>query len=133
MRHAKVHAANAPRAAEGWMPYAKLHRPRAATYGSLQSKFQTPTVWVPGLYLAENPICLPSFPLVACRHSASLVGVVAVEDKHELVTADSTGMLKLWDLRTFRCIQTFTTEHVPGDMDDLRGMTSLVSQSGGEG
>ena len=40
-------------------------------------------------------------------HHASLTGVVAVEDTPEIITGDITGVLKLWDIRNFSCVQTF--------------------------
>ncbi|KAJ1457324.1 WD40-repeat-containing domain protein [Pelagophyceae sp. CCMP2097] len=59
-------------------------------------------------------------------HRASLVGCHAVEDRHELITADCGGILKLWDLRNFLCIDTFTTVHEPGDLDDLKGFQAFT-------
>lgn len=59
-------------------------------------------------------------------HAASMVGVVAVDDRPQVITADVTGVLKLWDLRNYRCVQTFSTEHTSGDVDDLHGMTCLL-------
>lgn len=49
----------------------------------------------------------------------ALVGCQTVEGTSELLTADTSGVFKLWDLRNFQCIQTFTSEHEPGDVDDL--------------
>lgn len=40
-------------------------------------------------------------------HIHSLVGVKCVPDSHQLVTADISGMFKIWDIRTFTCIQSF--------------------------
>ena len=51
----------------------------------------------------------------------ALVGCSTVEGTSELITADTTGLFKLWDLRNFQCIQTFTSEHESGDLDDLTG------------
>ena len=50
----------------------------------------------------------------------------AVEGTHELITADTTGVLKLWDLRTFGCVQTFQTEHTKGDLNDMTGFQALT-------
>jgi len=44
-----------------------------------------------------------------------------VEGTSELITADCNGIFKLWDLRNFQCIDTFTSDHEPGDVDDLTG------------
>ena len=38
-----------------------------------------------------------------------------------MITADTSGLFKLWDLRNFQCVQSFTSEHEPGDLDDLTG------------
>ncbi|CAM9156385.1 unnamed protein product, partial [Discosporangium mesarthrocarpum] len=43
-------------------------------------------------------------------HTASLVGCQAVENTPELITADSAGFIKVWDLRTFHCVQTLQPE-----------------------
>ena len=42
--------------------------------------------------------------------SAPLVGAETVPHKPHLVTADSEGWFKLWDLRTYKCLQTFTRD-----------------------
>ena len=62
-------------------------------------------------------------------HRSSLVGCQAVEGTSELLTADSSGMFKLWDLRNFSCIQTFTTEHEVGDLDDLTSCLSSFTHA----
>ena len=43
-----------------------------------------------------------------------------------MITADTTGVLKLWDLRTFGCVQTFQTEHTKGDLNDMTGFQALT-------
>ena len=40
-------------------------------------------------------------------HIHSLVGIKCIPDSHQLVTADISGMFKIWDIRTFTCIQSF--------------------------
>ncbi|OMJ84317.1 hypothetical protein SteCoe_14603 [Stentor coeruleus] len=40
-------------------------------------------------------------------HIHSLVGIKCVPDTHQLITADISGMFKVWDIRTFTCIQSF--------------------------
>jgi WD40 repeat protein len=40
-------------------------------------------------------------------HRSSLVGCCAIEGTPEVITGDSSGVFKLWDVRTFECIQTF--------------------------
>ena len=59
-------------------------------------------------------------------HSSSLVGCECVPNSHELVTADSSGVFKIWDLRNFMCTQTFTSEHEAGDLNDLNGLSSFA-------
>jgi WD40 repeat protein len=60
-------------------------------------------------------------------HTSSLVGCQCVENSNELVTADSSGMFKIWDLRNFMCCQTFTSEHDnEGDLNDLTGLSSFA-------
>ena len=59
-------------------------------------------------------------------HMSSLVGCHCVENSNELVTADSSGTFKIWDLRNFMCCQTFTSEHEQGDLNDLSGMSSFA-------
>ena len=53
-------------------------------------------------------------------HRSALVGCKAVEKTHELITADTQGYFKLWDLRTFQCVQTFSSQ---------RDKTSLLEDS----
>jgi WD40 repeat protein len=55
-------------------------------------------------------------------HSASLVNVHCVPDTPEVVTADINGYFKLWDLRNFQCVQTFSDDGRGG----LSGMTHFA-------
>lgn len=57
-------------------------------------------------------------------HRGTLVGCQTLDGTSELISADSDGMIKLWDLRTLKCVQTFTSEHKHGDVNDLRGVLS---------
>ncbi|CAM9908357.1 unnamed protein product, partial [Choristocarpus tenellus] len=59
-------------------------------------------------------------------HSSSLVGCQAVENSPELVTADSGGVIKVWDLRNFHCVQTIQAEV---DEDSSRNGTSNTSRT----
>jgi WD40 repeat protein len=43
-------------------------------------------------------------------HQHSLVNVCAVPNSPQVITADHKGMVKIWDIRTFQCIQTIYTE-----------------------
>lgn len=40
-------------------------------------------------------------------HSHPLVGVKCLPDTPQIITADISGMIKVWDVRTFLCMQTF--------------------------
>ena len=51
-------------------------------------------------------------------HHASLVGCQSIDNSPEVITADEDGVFKLWDVRTFQCVQTFfnsgsSTENEP--------------------
>jgi hypothetical protein len=41
-------------------------------------------------------------------HHSSLVGIEAIEGSPQIITADVQGVFKLWDMRTFECVQTFS-------------------------
>jgi WD40 repeat protein len=43
-------------------------------------------------------------------HHFPLVGCQAVKDTPEIITADSSGVMKLWDIRTFKCVQTISAD-----------------------
>lgn len=45
-------------------------------------------------------------------HNSPLVGVKCLPDTPQIITADISGMVKVWDVRTFLCMQTF---NVPAD------------------
>ncbi len=51
-------------------------------------------------------------------HHASLVGVQTVPDTPEVITADTSGTFKLWDVRNFQCIQTFSANLSGNDTKD---------------
>ncbi len=40
-------------------------------------------------------------------HNHPLVGVKCLPDTPQIVTADTSGMVKVWDVRNFLCVQTF--------------------------
>lgn len=44
-------------------------------------------------------------------HQHSLVNVLAVPNSPQVITADHKGMIKIWDIRTFQCMQTMYTEN----------------------
>jgi WD40 repeat protein len=43
-------------------------------------------------------------------HTAPLVGVEMVPNTPQIVTGDASGVVKIWDIRTFTCMQTFSHE-----------------------
>lgn len=45
-------------------------------------------------------------------HAAPIIGVEHFPGTEQLVTGDAEGVLKLWDLRSSQCVQTFHTEGV---------------------
>lgn len=51
-------------------------------------------------------------------HHASLVGIQAIEDTPEIITADISGVFKLWDVRNYQCVQTFMTNLTGSDTKD---------------
>lgn len=38
-------------------------------------------------------------------HHTSLIGVEVVEGSPQIITVDMGGVFKLWDIRTFECVQ----------------------------
>ena len=43
-------------------------------------------------------------------HQHSLIGVYAVPNTPQIISADHRGLIKIWDIRTHRCCQTIYTE-----------------------
>jgi WD40 repeat protein len=41
-------------------------------------------------------------------HTSMVTALEMLQKSPVLVTADDSGTVKLWDVRTFKCIQTFT-------------------------
>ena len=58
-------------------------------------------VWNP--YVQQLIVRLPG-------HVDSICGVEAVPHTPVVISADRSGMIRIWDLRLFRCIQTLTAE-----------------------
>jgi WD40 repeat protein len=56
-------------------------------------------------------------------HHASLVGCQSVENSPEVLTADTSGIIKLWDVRNFQCIQTFSANLSGQETKDNSKMT----------
>jgi WD40 repeat protein len=51
-------------------------------------------------------------------HRASLIGCQSVENSPEIISADEDGVFKLWDVRTFQCVQTFQKPHIINSFED---------------
>lgn len=51
-------------------------------------------------------------------HHASLVGIEAIENTPEVITADISGVFKLWDIRNYQCVQTFMANLTGSDTKD---------------
>jgi WD40 repeat protein len=51
-------------------------------------------------------------------HRASLIGCQSVEHSPEIITADEDGIFKLWDVRTFQCVQTFQKPQILNSFED---------------
>lgn len=49
-------------------------------------------------------------------HHVSLLGVSVLEGTPHVVTADISGVFKLWDIRTFECLQTFEASAPPSEL-----------------
>jgi WD40 repeat protein len=59
-------------------------------------------------------------------HHASLVGCQSVEGSHEVITADTSGVFKLWDVRNFMCVQTFSANLSGQETKDSSKLTCFM-------
>jgi WD40 repeat protein len=57
-------------------------------------------------------------------HNHPLVGVKCLPDTPQIVTADTSGMVKIWDVRNFLCVQTFNSP-----LEELAAFTLTSGQS----
>ncbi|KAH7459783.1 hypothetical protein PRIC2_010671 [Phytophthora ramorum] len=57
-------------------------------------------------------------------HNNSLCGVEIIPDTPQIITADVDGVFKVWDIRNFACMQTFTAEN----MGDVKNIVSVTSE-----
>ena len=55
-------------------------------------------------------------------HNSSLCGVTIVPGTPQIITADTEGTFKLWDIRNFSCVQTFSSD----DVDSLNSFVSVT-------
>jgi len=75
------------------------------------------------LWSPFSPLC--TYELVG--HNEPVVDIHRVSGSdYEIVSGDTSGTFKLWDLRTYGCIQTFTDE----SPHELNNMTSFVACDG---
>ena len=51
-------------------------------------------------------------------HGSPLVGVEVVPDSNQVVTADTDGLYKIWDVRTFQCVQSFNMDQGSNPTDE---------------
>lgn len=56
-------------------------------------------------------------------HNNSLCGVEIIPDTPQIITADVDGVFKVWDIRNFACMQTFSAENM-GEVKKIVTMTS---------
>ncbi|KAL3658142.1 hypothetical protein V7S43_016774 [Phytophthora oleae] len=57
-------------------------------------------------------------------HNNSLCGVEIIPDTPQIITADVDGVFKVWDIRNFACMQTFTAEN----MGYVKNIVSITSE-----
>ena len=53
-------------------------------------------------------------------HNAPIVGVEMVPDTPQIVTGDASGIIKVWDIRTFTCMQTFVHDDTGHHTDMMK-------------
>ncbi|KAF0689140.1 Aste57867_19412 [Aphanomyces stellatus] len=58
-------------------------------------------------------------------HQNSLCGVEIIPDTPQIITADIDGVFKVWDIRNFACMQTFSAENA--NMTDIKTFASITS------
>ena len=59
-------------------------------------------------------------------HQHSLVGVWAVPETPQVISADTRGLVKIWDVRTHRCVQTILTDHNHKTENQGNGLSSFT-------
>ena len=60
-------------------------------------------------------------------HNAPIVGVEMVPDTPQIVTGDASGIIKVWDIRTFTCMQTFVHDDT-GHHTDMKSFVCLPKE-----
>ena len=70
-------------------------------------------------------------------HTSSLCGVEIIPDTPQIITGDISGVFKVWDIRTFTCMQTFMMsdegDENGKDGKDSSGSSSSFGSGGGGG
>ncbi|OQR86817.1 hypothetical protein THRCLA_10513, partial [Thraustotheca clavata] len=59
-------------------------------------------------------------------HQNSLCGVEIIPDTPQIITADIDGVFKVWDIRNFACMQTFSAENI--NLGEIKAFASITSQ-----
>eukprot|EP00727_Mastigamoeba_balamuthi_P008983 m51a1_g4707 hypothetical protein (882) ;mRNA; f:257318-274013 len=76
--------------------------------------------------LVWSPLSKSASPLGRLRgHRRSLVGVEALGDTPYVFTADQSGVFRLWDLRTYECVQRFSIDE---EVDGASGKPTAAQQ-----
>jgi WD40 repeat protein len=76
--------------------------------------------------LVWNPY-VQSMPIFRLRgqHTHALCGVEVVPGTPQIVTADVTGTFKMWDMRNFRCVQTFGEGKTASKIGELNSFCAI--------
>lgn len=68
---------------------------------------------------------VPSILHTLPGHKHPLIGAQCIPDSTQIVTADCSGLVKVWDIRNFSCLQTFSRE------EPVRDLVSIETYSHG--
>ena len=60
-------------------------------------------------------------------HNHPLIGVKCLPESPQIITADNVGMVKVWDVRNFLCVQTFNAP-----VEELNSFALTYSKMGSE-
>eukprot|EP00756_Hemistasia_phaeocysticola_P000934 Hpha_TRINITY_DN10671_c0_g1::TRINITY_DN10671_c0_g1_i3::g.156704::m.156704 len=82
----------------------------------------TASIWLPNAPGHRTELVDHSNP-----HKESLTGIHAIPETPQVMTADVTGTVKVWDLRSMRCVQTFPVGWGPEESIALPVHTRLSS------
>lgn len=67
---------------------------------------------------SRNPFVDTSYLFKLKGHTHSLSGVANIDGGHypQLITGDCSGVFRLWNMRNFRCTQTFGGQDTSADL-----------------